>query len=99
MENNNKLGMENKKINESGMEKIYKFAKKFGFTFNYREDFRAGLINCFIIAPKTDVVFDYTEVDGDVIILINKERFNHGVDRALNYYEELLILKGEFNGK
>lgn len=89
MENNNK----------SGMEKIYKFAKKFGFNFNYSENFKSGTVNCFMIAPKTDIVFDYTEMDDEVTILINKERFSYGVDRALNYYEELLILKGEFNGK
>jgi hypothetical protein len=81
------------------MEKIYKFAKKFGFAFNYREDFKSGTVNCFMIAPKTDIVFDYAEIDGEATILINKERFSYGVDRALNYYEELLILKGEFNGK
>ena len=89
MENNNK----------SGLEKVYRFAKKFGFSFNYSENFKSGTVNCFMIAPKTDIVFSYTEMDDDVIIVTDGGKFYGGVDRALNYYEELLILKGEFNGK
>ena len=80
------------------MEKIYKFAKKFRFAFNYCEDFITGTINCFMIAPKTDIVFDYTLIDEKECIYVNGERFDSDLERALSYYEDILILKGEFKG-
>lgn len=79
------------------MEKIYKFAKRFRFPFNFREDFKSGTVNCFMVSPKKEIIFDYFQ-DGDgTRIFVGGERVNCDVDFALRHYENILIMKGEFD--
>lgn len=79
------------------LELIYRFAKKHNLAFNYREDFRHGIINAYVVAGESTFNYTlYTDDGAKRISICGDIRTELGIDKALVYFEELALLKGAF---
>lgn len=79
------------------LELIYRFAKKHNLAFNYKEDFKHAIINAYVVVGES--TFNYTlHTDNSAkrISICGDIRTELGVEKALQYFEELLLLKGAF---
>lgn len=76
------------------IERLYRMAIKHKLNFTYRRN-ATGLVNVTLVSDKSELVFDYTEIEsGTAWIITNSERCDN-FDEALKDYEDLLILHGE----
>ncbi|MBQ8677198.1 MAG: hypothetical protein IJ529_01870 [Alphaproteobacteria bacterium] len=79
------------------LEAIYKFAKKHNIAFNYKEDFKHAIINAYVIVGESTLMYTlYTDDGSKRISLCGDVRTELGIDKALVYFEELMLLKGAF---
>lgn len=76
------------------IERLYRVALKHKLNFTYRRS-AAGLINVCLMSDKSDLIFDYTELEsGTAWVMTNSERCDD-FDNALRDFEDLLLLHGE----
>jgi len=80
----------------NNLELIYKFAKKHRLLFHYCEDFENNIVNAFIVVGESvlDYVF-YSDSDSERISLCGEVRTELGMETALRYFEDEMLLKGE----
>ena len=79
------------------LELIYRFAKKHNLAFNYREDFKHAIINAYVVVGESTLNYTlYTDNGSKRISLCGEVRSELGVEKALQYFEELMLLKGAF---
>lgn len=79
------------------LELIYRFAKKHNLAFNYREDFKHAIINAYVIVGESTLNYTlYTDSGSKRISLCGEVRTELGVEKAIQYFEELMLLKGAF---
>ena len=79
------------------LELIYRFAKKHNLAFNYREDFKHAIINAYVVVGESTVNYTlYTDDNVKHILICGDNKTELGVEKALQYFEELMLLKGAF---
>ena len=79
------------------LELIYRFAKKHNLVFTYRVDFKHAIINAYVVVGESVLNYTlYTDSGSKRISLCGEVRTELGVERAIRYFEELMLLKGAF---
>ena len=83
-------------MENNDLELIYKFAKKHRLAFHYAEDFKLNIVNAFIVVGESVLDYTlYTDSNSKRISFCGEVRTELGMETALKYFEDEMLLKGE----
>lgn len=82
-------------MKNNDLELIYKFAKKHRLGFHFYEDFETNYVNAFIVVDDFEFDYTYYEDGNKRIQFCGEVRTELGMETALKYFEDEMLLKGE----